>query len=697
MSLLDLLNPGRKKIDLLLQTEAAECGLACIGMIASHYGHKFDLNSLRQKHALTLTGATLADLINICDRLGMSSRPLQLELSEIPELQTPCILHWDTNHFVVLEKQSAGKCYILDPARGRQVLSTEETSLHFTGIALEVFPNDNFELKNDKTEINLFDFWSNVSGLKQTLIQLFVVSFLLQIFALALPFYSQTVIDDVVLNMDRNLLFVLAMSFGALALMKTITEALRSLIILTFGSQMSLQIGNNLFRHLIRLPIDFFHKRHMGDIISRFGSLQNIRDFLTKGLIQGIVDGIMLIGTLIMMLIYSPILTLVVSISVATFTAIKIGLLPALRRKTEESIMTDADQETNIMESIRGIQSIKLAGVETQRQTSWVNKFAKTINKTIEVQKLTIGAKASNTLLFGIENVLVIYIAATLILDKELTIGMMVAFLAYKSQFTDKASLFVDKLIEFKMLKLHLLRLSDIVLTKQEDFSENNTLSENTTIKGKVELRNISFRYSDNSPFLFQRLNLTILPGESIAITGPSGVGKTTLIMIILGLIEPTEGQVLIDGYPLSRWSKRHLRRQLGTVMQDDSLFAGSIVDNVTFSEDTPNIHRATGCLHAAGLLKDIEDMPMGLNTLVADMGSSLSGGQKQRLLLARALYREPKILLLDEATSHLDPVLEKTISENIKRLKITRILIAHRKETISSADRVVRLNPKIK
>ncbi len=681
---------GGRKISPILQTEAAECGLASLAMVSNFHGHDIDLNGLRQQYSISLKGATLQDIINLADKLQFTTRALRLELEELSQLQTPCILHWDLNHFVVLEKVNNKQITILDPAVGRRTYSFAEVSPHFTGVALELTPTKGFKPFENRTRLKLSDFWTDISGLKRALVQLFVLSLMLQLFAIVAPFYTQLVVDDVVISQDMDLLVILAIGFGLLVVIRTITYALRALVLLVMGSQLSIQIGANLFRHLLRLPIEYFQKRHIGDIVSRFGSLEEIKKLLTSGVVEAVVDGIMVIGTIIMMLIYSPKLTLVVVVAVLIYAIIRMTLFPLMKQRTEETIVTSAKQNSNTIESIRAIQSIKLFGAENFRQTLWQNRYADTINSSIKLGKLSIGFDTINNLLFGLENVIVVYFAASIIVDGQFSVGMLFAFMSYKQQFTTKASSFIEKMIQYRMLSLHLQRLGDIALTEQENFQEENTESRKFSLKGKIELRDVGFRYSENEPFLFRHFNMTVEPGESVALTGPSGVGKSTLMKIILGLIEPVEGEVLIDDRPMSKWDKRYLRSLYGTVMQDDSLLSGSFSDNISFFSENPDEQRISLCAQAAGLYDDIVKMPMGFNTLVGDMGTTMSGGQQQRLLLARAFYRNPKILLLDEATSHLDEKLEKFISANIKSMNITRLFIAHRSETIASADRVV-------
>ncbi len=683
---------GSRKLKLILQTEAAECGLACIAMLANYYEYKIDLNTLRREYPISLKGASLQSLINTADRLQLASRPLRLDMEDLPKLSLPCILHWDMNHFVVLKKVTKHNITILDPGLGERIYRLAEVSRHFSGVALELTPTKNFKTKKAEKKLKLSELWDRITGLKRSLIQVFILSLLLQAFAIAAPFYMQLTVDDVIVSHDLDLMLILAIGFLLLMLIQVAVTALRSFVIMLMGTQMNIQIANNLFRHLIRLPLDWFEKRHIGDVVSRFGSLDQVKELLTTGVIEAIVDGIMVIGTLVMMFLYSPTLAWVVIVAVILYSIIRVILYKPLRRLSEENIVANAKEDSNFMETVRATQTIKIFGKETQRQTVWQNLYADAMNSGIRLGKLNIGYSAINGLLFGIENVIVIYLAANNVIDGVISVGMLYAFMAYKQQFTGKAASLIDKFIQFKMLSLHLTRIGDIALTPTE--SDDGGLTGKSLakqeIKGEISLNRLSFRYSASEPFIFENVSLTIKSGQSIAIIGPSGCGKTTLMKVMLGLLKAETGHILVDGIDIIKMGNQNYRNQIAAVMQDDQLLSGSIADNICFFDPEFEQEKIEACAKMAAIHSDIMVMPMTYNSLIGDMGTTLSGGQKQRIILARALYKGPKILFLDEATSHLDTELESHVNNSIKYLKMTRIIIAHRQETIKSADRVL-------
>lgn len=679
---------SRRSTPVILQTEAAECGLACLAMVASYHGYRSDLATLRRQHSISLKGATLNQLIQIASQLKLASRPLKVELEQLDKLQLPAILHWDFNHFVVLTQAKGSEITIHDPGRGVRQLSCAEASKHFTGVALEVSPTHEFSPKEERQRIRLRQLVGRLSGAKRTLTQVFLLAAALEIFAIVSPFFMQLVTDHAIVAEDRDLLSVLGAGFLLLALVQVSITAVRSWVLMVLGTTLNLQLISNLFRHLLKLPMNYFEKRHLGDVASRFESLNVIQRTLTTGFIEAIIDGVMAVITGLMMLVYSWKLALVVVLAATLYGVLRLTLYRPLRQAQEEQISHAARQQSNFLETVRGIQSVKLFNRQVQRRTVYENLLVDNFNAGIRVQKLGILFHTLNGSLFGIENIVVIWLGAALVLDGGFSIGMLFAFMAYKQQFTARMTSFIEKGIEFKMLTLHTERVADIALTtpEPETFLDAAAMA---PASAAIEVSNLSFRYSDAEPWVLHNLNFTIEAGESVAIIGPSGCGKTTLLKIVLGLLEPTQGEVLIGGKNVQRLGAQY-RNLIGTVMQEDQLFAGSLADNICFFDPEPDQASIEACAQLACVHQDIAAMPMAYNTLIGDMGTTLSGGQKQRVLLARALYKQPKILALDEATSHLDVTRERQVNDAIRQLKLTRLIIAHRPETIASADRVI-------
>ncbi len=682
---------GGRRLPVILQTEAAECGLACIAMAAAHHGLRSDLPTLRQRFQMSLKGATMADLVRIAGHLQLNARALRAEMSHLPDLVLPCILHWDLNHFVVLKDVTRGVAVIHDPARGVRRLSMAEVSKHFTGVVLELTPQADFKPRTEQQSVTLRQLLGRVTGLRRSLLQIFTLALTLEAFLLLSPFFMQWVVDSVLVGVDRDLLVTLGIGFGLLVLIQVATGAIRSWAVLHLSTTLNLQWLANVFAHLMRLPVAWFEKRHTGDVMSRFEAVQKIQQTLTTSFIEAVLDGLLVVVTLVMMLIYSALLTAIAVGAVAVYAVLRWVFFRPLREATEESIVFEAKRASHFLESLRGVQSIKLFNRQEDRQARFMNLVVDAMNANIATRKLDLMFSVGHKLVFGIERIAIVWVGALLVMDHTFSVGMLFAFIAYKEQFATRISALIDKFVDVKMLKLQGERLADIVLTAPEPQAEFVVPGNELPIT--LELRNIQFAYSESEPQVLRGLSLLIEPGESVAIVGPSGCGKTTLLKLMLGVHAPQSGQIRIGGVPLARLGMRAWRDMIGTVMQDDQLFAGSITDNISFFDPQADPEWVAQCARAAAVIDDIEAMPMGFHTLIGDMSGSISGGQRQRILLARALYKRPKILFLDEATSALDVDREREVNLAIKQLELTRIIVAHRPETIASASRVIVLH----
>ena len=714
----------KKRVPVVLQSEAAECGLACMTMIAQYYSDKRDLNALRQTVSVSLRGTTLKDVMRIASDLGFQTRAIKIEMEHLAQLSCPAILHWNMNHFVVLTKVKGKTLTIHDPALGERKLTYSEASKYITGIALEVTPSDTFSPKKSAPRLGLSQFFTRTTGFKRNLLTLFALSIVLQLFALASPYYMQTVVDDVLIYNNDALLKALAIGFALLLIIETFTSGIRKFVILSVSSRLQLQMSASVFKHLLSLPLDYFDKRHIGDVVSRFGSLASIREFLTTGLVTALLDGLMAVITLAVMILYSPKLTLVVVAIMFAYLAVRLGLLPFIKRLTTERIALAALEQSHFMESVRAILPIRVYSQEVQRHGQWQNKLVATLNKDITLGKINIGSALTNQLLFGAENLVVVYIGASLVMEGTLSIGMLLAFMAYKARFVSALDGVVNKLIELSMLGVHFNRLSDILLTpsqhkplslkakddtfeKQNDHfssadvpnsSTSNSLAPNVltpdgastpslldakTRPVALKATALSYRYSETNAWVFKNLMFSVHSGEIVAITGDSGCGKSTMLKCLMGLYPVSEGNI---EHPSST------NPVIASVLQEDTCLSGTIAQNICCFEEAPDLKKMVYVAQLACIHEDIMQMPMQYHSLVGDMGSSLSGGQKQRLLLARALYQEPDILFLDEASSHLDMENEAQINHHLKSLNMTRIIVAHRPQSIAMADKVYRL-----
>ena len=692
--LLQRLNLGwrdRRRLPLLLQTEGAECGLACLAMVASHFGANLDLPQARARFSVSLKGATMADLVRMAGQLGLTARALRAEPEHLSQLQLPAVLHWDFNHFVVLAEVQGDDAVLHDPAHGRRRMKLAELSRHFTGVALELQPGPAFAPIAPKPPLRWRDLFGRVSGLKRSLAHILMLALGLELLNLLSPFLLQWTVDGVIVSADRDLLVTLGLGFGLLVLLQAMVGALRSWAVLYLSSSLNLQWLTQVFAHLLRLPLSWFEKRHIGDVLSRFSSVQQIQRTLSTRFAEALLDGCMVLLTLAMMVVYSPRLSAVALLAVAGYGVLRWAFFKPLREASQEQLVHEARQNTHFLESLRGAQAIKLFNAQAERAAGFANRVVEQMNAGIAARKLDLWMGVANKLLFGLERVAIVWLGAALVLDRQLSVGMLFAFLAYKEQFSGRLAGLIDKLVELRMLRLQGERLADIVLAAPEPLDD--ALAAPAAAAEALELQGLHFRYADGEPEVICNCSLRIEPGESVAIVGPSGCGKTTLLKLLLGIHTPTAGAILVGGQPLARLGLGAWRARIGTVMQDDQLFTGSIADNISFFDPHADPDWVTQCARLACVDEDIAAMPMAYQSLIGDMGSSLSGGQRQRVLLARALYKRPAFLFLDEATSALDVDKERQVNASLRQLSLTRIVIAHRPETIAAAQRVVALH----
>ena len=678
----------RRRLPVVLQGEMAECGLACLAMVAGCWGRRVELPALRERFGVSLRGSTLRSLIDAAQALGFVARPVKLDLPLLRELPLPCVLHWEMNHFVVLAEVSRTHVVVHDPAGGRLRLTMAQVSQRFTGVALELRPGPGFEAVDARRPFALRGLLGPMAALRRGLAQGLVLALALQAAALAAPFYLQWVVDRALPRADRGEIALLSLAFLALAGTRAALAALRSWTTAVLAMRVNYQWLSNAFTHLMGLPLAYFERRHATDIAARFNSIQVIQRQVTTQAVEAVVDGLLALAALGIMAHYSVALSAIVCASMGAYAALRAFAFRALREATADQIALAARQQAHFLESTRGVVSLRLFERTRERGVAWMNRLAEQLDAELRIARRDVAFRAAHLALTGIENVVVVWLLALAVIDARLTIGAMFAFVAYKEHFGASVGVLIDRGFEFRMLRLHAERVADILQTPLEREPENAVaLGEGAPA---IELRGLSFRYAEGEAWVLKDLDLAIPAGQCVAITGASGCGKTTLVKLLLGLLEPTAGEILVDGVPLARVGGARWRRRVAAVMQDEPLFAGTIADNIAFFDPQPSQERLEACAAQAAVADEIGAMPMGWRTLVGEGGGGLSGGQKQRILLARALYKQPALLVLDEATSHLDVRAEAAVNAAIGAGARTRLVVAHRPQTIAMAERIV-------
>lgn len=681
-----------KRIPVVFQTEASECGLACLSMICSFYGKQVDLLQLRQQFNLSSRGVNLHAIKAIASELEMSSRALSVDLQELHAVRKPCILHWDFNHFVVLIKVDKNSAVIHDPAFGRQVISMPELSQHFTGVVLEVWPGTTFSVQKKQNRLKATTLLKNINGLMTSLAKIFFLSLVIELISLLLPVGTQLVTDNVIASGDYGLLNIICLGLFILILLRLTVSIIRSWTTLILGTLIDVQWSFSLFSHLIKLPTTYFERRKLGDIQSRFHSLDVIRATFTTGLTGSIIDTLMLMGLLVMMFLYNLQLSMIVVSFTAIYTFIRFATYRYYRQLSEEELIKEARLNSYFMETLYGIATIKIQGMTDLRINNWFNLFSDKVNTGIRLTRMDLFFGGVVSFIAACDQIVILWVSGRLMMDSHLTIGMFIAFNTFRSQFYDRINALINFIIQLKLINLHNERVADIAL---QEASSSTATSPLRLPHGALtlETQDLTYRYDNHADPIFSKLNLTIHAGESIAITGVSGAGKSTLMKVLCGLFEPSNGCVRINGIDIRQLGFEHYAERIACIMQEDKLFSGSIKENIAGFRPDIDEQWMVQCAIASHIHNDILKLPMGYETLIGELGEGLSGGQKQRIYIARALYRKPGILFMDEATSHLDKTSESQVNQSIQAMNITRIIIAHRETTISSADRVFVIN----
>ncbi len=687
INLLDL--RWQRRVPVIHQTETAECGLACLAMICGHFGKNIDLIYLRRKFNLSARGATLAGINGIAEQLGMATRALSLELDELRVLKTPCILHWDFSHFVVLVSVKRNRYVLHDPARGIRYISREEMSRYFTGVALEVWPGSEFQSETLQTRISLRSLINSIYGIKRTLAKIFCLSVVIEAINLLMPVGTQLVMDHAIPAGDRGLLTLISAALMFFILLKAATSTLRAWSSLVMSTLINVQWQSGLFDHLLRLPLAFFERRKLGDIQSRFDSLDTLRATFTTSVIGFIMDSIMVVGVCVMMLLYGGYLTWIVLCFTTIYIFIRLVTYGNYRQISEECLVREARAASYFMETLYGIATVKIQGMVGIRGAHWLNMKIDAINSGIKLTRMDLLFGGINTFVTACDQIVILWLGAGLVIDNQMTIGMFVAFSSFRGQFSERVASLTSFLLQLRIMSLHNERITDIALhEKEEKKPEIEIVADMGPIS--LETNGLSCRYDSQSAPIFSALGLSVAPGESVAITGASGAGKTTLMKVLCGLFEPDSGRVLINGIDIRQIGINNYHRMIACVMQDDRLFSGSIRENICGFAEEMDEEWMVECARASHIHDVIMNMPMGYETLIGELGEGLSGGQKQRIFIARALYRKPGILFMDEATSALDSESEHFVNVAIKNMNITRVIIAHRETTLRTVDRVI-------
>jgi ATP-binding cassette subfamily B protein RaxB len=698
-----------RELPIIQQASINECGPICVAMLASYHGHHLNATQMRQhcqRQGMSQQGSNLRQLIALANDFGLQGQAFQGEIEELKDVALPCILHWDLTHFVVL-KSMRRNCYVLhDPALGRVQLTTSELSQHFTGVVLCLTPTVSFVAQAPQRRFALRQIWQQISGLNQSIASLLALSILLQLAQIMTPYYVQWTIDHVLLNQALSLMPVLAVGFGALLLFSVAMTALRSWLLIRLNTELAHGFGLNVMQHLTRLPASYYMQRHLGDIHSRFQSIHFLRERLTSGIVESVLDGVMLLLLLLVMSFYSPLLTALVSATLALYGLFRWVCYASLQQHSQILLQKQADENTCFLDILKQWRVQLLYNCQAQRVQHWGRYYSESLRQDVRLQTWQVGFNSVHSVLLGLLHVVVVWQAAQAIMAQTMTIGMLLAFMAYQQFALDAGTRLIEQWLQFRLLHLHMNRLADITDTETEQHHKetsspvsaaeqsNMCLHASTNNDAaSLTLEQVSYCYPGAATPTLQHVSIHIPAGESVVITGASGVGKSTLLNVMLGLFVCDSGRVLFNGTDIKQLGLGDYRSVTASILQGDGLVRGTVLDNITLFAESPDVERIQYLLKQVQLIETIQQFPMGLETQCGELGDILSAGQLQRLLLVRALYRQPQILFLDEATSHLDAVTEQCVLAVLNALPITIITVAHRRETIAQAKVKLQLN----
>ena len=676
---------ARKRVAFLAQMEVTECGSAALAMILASHGHHAPLSEVRKACGISRDGASALAIVTAARAYGLEAHGVRVELDQLAQLWLPAILHWDFDHFVVLERTGRTGATLVDPACGRRRVSLEELGRRFTGAALVFRPTAALQ-RRPRTRPSLANYREVFLGNLPAHLQLLLATLGLEGVGLAFPVANQLLLDRVVVPRQEPWLWGLALGLGSAVVAGAVLGLVRSWVVLGLQLELNFALMGRFLGHLLCLPLGFFLQRDPGDLVARAQSNSELQHLLSTGAVTALLDGFLLLGYATLMVAYHPGLAALV-IAVNLLEAGMLALLWDRNRQLVASGLAAAGREAAaLLEALSGLEATKASGAESRMVQRWAHRMQERVNHSLERQRLAQGSGAFLALFQGLTALLVFAVGGQEVLEQRMTFGTFVAFLTLQGLFTAPLGSLRDAFLRLQFLGAHLRRLDDVLETPVEPSGSEDP----GRLQGAIELREVTFRYGPAGNPVLDGLSVRIAAGEKVALVGPTGAGKSTLARLLLGLHLPDQGSLSFDGRDLRQLDLGKVRKQMGVVLQETFLFDDTVRANLTLQDEDLPEERLLWAARMACVADVIEGLPLGFAARVGENGSLLSGGQRQRLSLAMALAHGPAILLLDEATSALDLATEARVHANLAQLGCTRIVIAHRLATVKDADRIL-------
>jgi subfamily B ATP-binding cassette protein HlyB/CyaB len=688
--------PGEKIIKrfaLVEQAEEMDCGAACLAMLCRHYGIAMTLGKLREMANVTTQGATLDSLARAGEALGFGTRGVQCTFDALQGFELPFIVHWEGYHYVVVYGVSPRQVWVADPAVGFKKMSVEEFERGWSGTCLVFTPGQEL-VQLTAARSPWLRFVGYLKPYKKILLHLFLATFVIQMLGIVPPMIIQNILDGVVVHQNVSLLHLLILGLVISTAFTQIMSTVRAYLANYMVRNLDFSMMAQFFKHTMSLPYSFFAKRKTGDILARFQENQTIRSFLTESTVTTLLNLLMVFIYFTILFLYNVKLTLLLIAFVIPIMAVTVVATPKIKDYAREVFTASTDAHSFLMEALGGIETIKGMGSERPVRLKWEKKYVKALEVQYRSQSFNILVGLASQLLNAATTIVILWVGASLVLERELTIGQLMAFNALMGSVLAPLMGLVGLWSRLADATVAMERLGDVLDIEPEqkpaDLASRVVLPD---LQGQISLDRMYFRYGDSdTPYVLEDVSIDIKPGELVAIVGRSGSGKTTLAKLLVGFYPPTEGKILVDGYDMSVIDKDYYRAQVGYVMQSNLLFSGTIAENIASGDDSPDRRRIEEVAKMADAHAFISKMPLAYEQVVGERGIGLSGGQVQRLCIARALYHDPRLLVFDEATSALDTQSESNIIANMQAILAgrTAVIIAHRLSTIMRADKIV-------